>query len=149
VSDVQYDIRDIPDPEGGLVLGLYVEGQQVGTARASRDVLDQMKAQLGSDAADVRAILSDALVRHLKQQLEKVELARPTANPAGGLRFVSRYVYRDFDAIYTGVVWYDVPSSTTGPEGLPAVVRNKMRFEVHRLLTEASPNTRGIVDLTK
>ncbi len=44
------------------------------------------------------------------------------------------------------MVWYDVPSSTTGPDNLAAVVRNKMRSDVHRLLTEASPNARGIVD---
>ena len=62
---------------------------------------------------------------------------------------MSRYVYRDFDTIYTGVVWYDVPTGTTGPESLAAVVRNKMRTEVHRHLSEATPNARGIVDLSK
>jgi hypothetical protein len=149
MTEIQYDIREIPDPEGGLVLELWVEGARGSTARASADVLAQMAADFGTARDGMRAFLEETLVRNFKQQLGKVELSPPKAIPAGGLRFVSRYVYRDFDTIYTGVVWYDVPASTTGPEDLAAVVRNKMRTEVHRLLTEASPNARGIVDLSK
>ena len=102
---------------------------------------------LGRDA--VRTVLEESLVDQLKHQLAKVDVASPEPVAVGGLRFVSRYVYRDFDDISTGVVWYDVPSSTTGPEDLPAVVRNKMRFEVHRKLTEKSPNAHGLVELLK
>jgi hypothetical protein len=149
MTEIQYEILEIPDPEGGIVLELRVEGATVSTARAAGDVLAQMSVELGSDRDGVREFLKETLVREFKQQLAKVELAPPKAIPAGGLRYVSRYVYRDFGTIYTGVVWYDVPSSTTGPENLAAVVRNKMRFEVHRMLTETSPNARGIVDLAK
>jgi hypothetical protein len=71
------------------------------------------------------------------------------SRPVTRLKFVSRYTYRDFDDISVGVVWYDVRTSTTGPDDLPAVVRNKMRFEVHSKLTDQSPNARGMVDLLK
>jgi hypothetical protein len=149
MTEIQYEIGEVPDPEGGLVLELRVEGERLATARASADVLAQMTADFGTARDGMRTFLEETLLRSLKQQLGKVEVSQPKAIPAGGLRFVSRYVYRDFDTIHTGVVWYDVPLSTTGPENLAAVVRNKMRSEVHRLLTEASPNARSIVDLSK
>jgi hypothetical protein len=149
MTEIQYDIREIPDPDGGLVVELRVEGDRVATARASADVLAQMAADFGTARDAMRTFLEETLVRNFKQQLGKVEVSQPKAIPAGGLRFVSRYVYRDFDTIYTGVVWYDVPSGTTGPDNLAAVVRNKMRSEVHGLLTESSPNARSIVDLSK
>ena len=149
MTDVQYEIRETRDVSGGIALALHVEGEQVATARVDGDVLAQMEAQLGSNREEVRAILEEALVRNLKQQLAKVELTRPRAIPPEGLRFVSRYVIRHSAAISAGIVWYDVPSGSTGPEDLVAVVRNKMRFEVHRLLTEASPKAREIIELMK
>jgi hypothetical protein len=108
-----------------------------------------MEQHLGMGREGVRTILESALVEHLKHQLAKVEVTPPQADPPGSLRFVSRYTYRDFDDISVGVVWYDVRTSTTGPDDLPAVVRNKMRFEVHSKLTDQSPNARGMVDLLK
>jgi hypothetical protein len=108
-----------------------------------------MERQLGMRRDAVRDILAAALTDHLKHQLAKVEVTPPQAAPPGTLRFVSRYTYRDFDDISVGVVWYDVQTSTTGPDDLPAVVRNKMRFEVHSKLTAQSPNARGMVDLLK
>jgi hypothetical protein len=149
MTEIQYEIGEIPDPEGGLVLELRVEGKRLAAARASADVLAQIAADFETPRDGMRTFLEATLVRSLKQQLGKVEVSQPKAIPAGGLRFVSRYVYRDSDTIHTGVVWYDVPLSTTGPENLAVVVRNKMRSEVHRLLTEASPNARSIVDLSK
>jgi hypothetical protein len=137
------------DPDGGLVLELRAEGQRIATARARADVLADMLAMLGLGRDAVRTVLEESLVDQLKHRLAKVDVATPEPVAVGGLRFVSRYVYRDFDDISTGVVWYDVPSSTTGPEDLPAVVRNKMRFEVHRKLTEKSPNAHGLVELLK
>jgi hypothetical protein len=101
MTEIQYDIREIPDPEGGLVLELWVEGARVSTARASGDVLAQMAADFGTARDGMRAFLGETLARNFKQQLGKVELSPPKAIPAGGLRFVSRYVYRDLDTIYT------------------------------------------------
>ncbi len=149
MPDLQYDIREGQDPEGGIVLELWVDGACVSTATASANVLEQMAVDLGTAREDMRALLEEKLVENFKQQLAKVELTPPKAIPAGGLRFVSRYVYRDFGNVYAGVVWYDVPTGKTGPEDLSALVRNKMRTEVHRHLTEASPNARVIVDLSK
>lgn len=149
MSDLPYEIHDMADPDGGLVLELRAEGQRIATARARADVLADMLAMLGLGRDAVRTVLEESLVDQLKHQLAKVDVATPEPVAVGGLRFVSRYVYRDFDDISTGVVWYDVPSSTTGPEDLPAVVRNKMRFEVHRKLTEKSPNAHGLVELLK
>jgi hypothetical protein len=148
-QDIHYEIRDVPDPHGALVLELHAEGRRLAGARAGAEVLADMERQLGTTRDEVRASLESALVDHLKHQLAKVELTPPIADPPGALRFVSRYIYRDFDDISAGLVWYDVRSSTTGPDDLPAVVRNKMRFEVHSALTGQSPNARGMVDLLK
>lgn len=148
-QDLQYEIREIADPQGGLILELHAEGQRVAGARTAGDVLGNMEQHLGMGREGVRTILESALVEHLKHQLAKVEVTPPQADPPGSLRFVSRYTYRDFDDISVGVVWYDVRTSTTGPDDLPAVVRNKMRFEVHSKLTDQSPNARGMVDLLK
>lgn len=148
-QELPYEIRDLTDPEGGLYLELYTEGRRVAAARTRAEALAEMTALLGISRDEVRDVLERALVDELKHQLAKVEIDAPQAVPPGGLRFVSRYVYRDFDAIWSGVVWYDVPSSMTGPGDLPAVVRNKMRFEVHRKLTEHSPNAHGIVELLR
>ena len=149
VSELSYEIRHIADPDGGLILELNAEGQRIATARARADVLTEMGTTLGLNPDAVRMLLEKALIDQLKHQLAKVDIAPPKPSTAGGLRFVSRYVYRDFDDISTGVVWYDVASSTTEPGNLPAVVRNKMRFEVHRKLTEKSPNALGLVELLK
>jgi len=148
-QDLSYEIREIADPEGGLNLELHAEGERVAAARARADVLTDMERQVGVSREDVRGILESALVDQLKHKLAKVEVTPPRADSPGGLRFVSQYTYRNVDDISVGIVWYDVPTSMTGPEDLPAVVRNKMRFEVHSKLTDQSPNARGIVDLLK
>ncbi len=148
-QDVQYEIRDIADPQGGLILELHAEGQRVACARARADVLEDMERHLDLKRDAVRGLLEAALVDHLKHHLAKVEVTPPQAEPPGSLRFISRYTYRDFDDVSVGVVWYDVSTSTTGPDDLPAVVRNKMRFEVHSKLTDQSPNARGMLDLLK
>jgi hypothetical protein len=146
-QELHYVIRDIAEPSGGIRLELWVEQQRVATASVPSDRLSDMGTVLGMDRDAVRAQLERALLAQLRHQLAKVEVDSPRADPPGGLRFVSRYIYRDFDDITAGVVWYDVPSSTTGPDDLPAVIRNKMRFEVHRQLTTRSPNTHELVEL--
>lgn len=149
MSEVEYQIQDISRNDEGLTLALVVEGERLGTAHVNAHVLADMDVQLQMSRDNVRAVLQDALVRSLKGQLAKVEVTPPIAMPKDGLRYVSRYVYRDFTTIHAGVVWYDVPSSVTGPDGLAAVVRNKMRFEVHRLLAASSPNTLDILNLSR
>ncbi len=148
-QDLHYEIRDVADPEGGLVLELWADGRRIATARTHADVLVQMEEQLGVDPSSIRATLEGALVGQLKHQLPKVEIDQLKPVVPGELRFVARYTYRDFDDIETGLVWYDVPRGATSPDALPAVVRNQMRFEVHRALTDQSPKARGIVDLLR
>jgi hypothetical protein len=151
VSDqsIHYEIRESEDPDGGLILELHVEGQRVATARARADVLGDMQRVLGMSRSDVRADLEAALVTQASHHLAKVEVSPPRADPPGGLRFVSQYKYHGSDGVSTGIVWYDVPTSTTGPDELPAVVLNQMRFEVHSKLTSQNSNARGLVDLLK
>ncbi len=63
MTDIQYEIHDVPDPEGGLILELHVEGERVATARAALDVLTQMGVELGSERAGVHEFLRETLVR--------------------------------------------------------------------------------------
>ncbi|GAB4566965.1 MAG: hypothetical protein Tsb0020_19100 [Haliangiales bacterium] len=55
--------------------------------------------------------------------------------------------YRDRDHVDTGLVWYDVNTSDTGPDELPTIVRNKTRLEVHRKLTGNGSAARALVDI--
>ncbi len=146
---LQYEIRDVPDTEGGLRLGLFVEGKRIATASASLDVLDAMSYQLGFTRDAVADDLRTSLLDLLKNQLEKVTVTKPQEVPQRPLRFQSMYTYRDFDNLYAGLVWYDVQTSETGPEGVPAIARNKLRQEVHRLLTGDGSRAREIVDLSR
>jgi hypothetical protein len=53
-----FEIREVPDPDGGLVLQLVTAGGlRLATARASADVIDQM----GADRDEVRSRLEDQL----------------------------------------------------------------------------------------
>lgn len=133
-----YEVRESTAPGGGVLLGLHAEGQCIATAHARSDLYTRSDRSEG-EATDSRELLEKALVDHLRREHAKVELSPPTRSPADGERFVSRYVYRDADGISAGLVWYDVPSSTTGPNELPTLVRNKMRWEVHRQHTEKRP----------
>jgi hypothetical protein len=146
---LQYEIHDVPDPEGGLVIDLVAEGARLARAAASADILGDMQTMLGMDRASVAAELRAALLEYLKNQLATVTVSDPVEDPARKLRFKSRFTLRSGHQIHTGVVWYDVTESTTGPESLPAVVRNKMRHEVHRKLTDPGSAARALVDLHK
>jgi hypothetical protein len=145
-TSLHFEIREVPDPEGGLRFELVVEGTRTARARASHDVLHDMHVMLGLRREEVANELREALRAVLTSQLEKVSVSEPTEDPDHPLKFRSRYTYRDFDDVSTGVVWYDVPAGTTGPE-LPAIVRNKMRHEVHRKLTRDGSEARALVDL--
>lgn len=142
-----YEIRERADVEGGLWLELVVEGEVTGTARASADALESMRLQLGLDRHGVAGELSTALEKLLRNQLEKVTLSEPVEDPTRPLRFRASYAYRDHRNVEAGLVWYDVSSSETGPEELSAIVRNKMRLEVHRKLTGSGGAARALVEL--
>lgn len=148
-STLPYEIREVPDPEGGLRLELHIEGKRISTASASADVLHALQETLGLTRDSVAADLRSSLVDLLKNQLEKVTLTPPQEDPQTPLRYRCKYTYRDFDDVYSGLVWYDVQASETGPEGVPAIARNKLRHEVHRLLTSDGSRAREIIDLSR
>jgi hypothetical protein len=126
-----------------------VEGERVARAGASRDVLDMMTRQLGIGRETVAADLRRALEDFLRRRLGKVSVMDPVEDSTKPLLFFARYIYRDDDNVSAGVVWYDVTASTTGPEGLSPLIRNKMRLEVHRQLTSDGSSARALVDLHK
>lgn len=138
------DIRNESSGED-LVLSLFVEDSRVATARADADVLDQMHGQLGRSRADVEADLRSALESLHANQLEKVTLANLREAPPGSLRFVASYIYRDFREVTEGVVTYDVSTSATGPDNVPALVRNKLRYAVHERLVKGNPNAEELL----
>jgi hypothetical protein len=144
---LQYEINPVDADGGGLRFELRVEGQSIAVASAAAEVLDAMVATLGMSPAEVAASLRGALIDHLSHRLAQVTVEAPRADPPGSLRFVSRFTLREGDSISTGVVWYDVESSETGPDAVPALVRNRMRYEVHRALTDEGSHARALVEL--
>jgi len=148
-TTLPYEIREAPDPEGGVRLDLRVEGKRIATASAAYDVLEAMSHQLGLTREAVADDLRTSLLDLLKNQLDKVTVTEPREDPQRSLRFRSKYTYRDFDNVVSGLVWYDVQTSETGPYGVPAIARNKLRHEVHRLLTGDGSRAREIVDLSR
>lgn len=101
------------------------------------------------DQNAVAAELRSALFEYLKNELDTVEISEPVEDAAKKLRFHSKFTLKTGDLIRPGVVWYDVTESTTGPDELPAIVRNKMRHEVHKKLTDPGSAARALVDLHK
>jgi hypothetical protein len=105
-----------------------------------------MEGMLGLRRADVRVALESALVDRFEHELAKVDVAAPklatshAGSDGNDGRFVSRYLHQDFEGIAVGVVWFDCSTSTTGPNGVPAIVRSKMRSEVEHKLAEKRPS---------
>jgi hypothetical protein len=143
------EIREVADPAGGIALELWAEGSRLARAAASKQILEQMRACLGLEPAQVAAELQAALVAYLRNQLATVEVSEPIEDPKKKLRFASKFTLRSGDLIEPGVVWYDVTESTTGPDSLPAIVKNKMRHEVHRKLTDPGSVARELLGPAK
>jgi hypothetical protein len=150
-SEPPFEIREVAEPDGGLCLELHAEGERIATARARAAPLTDMEGMLGLGRADVRVVLESALVDRFEHELAKVDVASPKlATPRGGSdgRFVSRYVHQDVEGIAAGVVWYDGSTNTTGPGGVPAIVRSKMRSQVQHELAEKPPSAlRFVIDV--
>ena len=152
-----YEIREQPKERvgEGLVLELFVEGERVAIARASRETLEQMSQLLGMQRVAVAAELEKSLRAHLKSRLQKVpHLSKPVEDPSTPLRFISHYTYRrDRDehdegvVLEEGVVCYDVSAGEVGPESVPEIVRSRMRTEVHKHLTADTKKTRELIEL--
>lgn len=143
---VGYEIRETRTVDGGVVLTLEVEDSVVVRASVERDVLSKIQKRFGLDEEAVIADLRQSLLRALKTQGQFVTLSALQDDETQRLKFHARFTYRLRDEISTGVVWYDVITSTTGPEGTPAVVCNQLRFEVHRKLTSEDSIARQILE---
>jgi len=103
---------------------------------------------------EVSFALESALVDRFEHELSKVDVASPKlatshdGSDSDDGRFVSRYLHQDFEGIAVGVVWYDCSTSTTGSDGVPAIVRSKMRCEVQHQLAEKPPSAlRFVIDV--
>jgi|GEM_PF-2261235 len=143
---IGYEIRDASN-EDGLQFELLVEGTRVAIASASTAIVHDLETDLGFSRDEVIEQLKTSLKDALRSQQQSVEIT--DIQEREGLRFVARFTHRLAGEIASGVVWYDVPASETGPDNLPAVVRNKMRFEVHRMLTSEGSPARALVELQK
>lgn len=144
---LHYEIQETKDDNHSLRLELVVEGTRVAHATADAAVLDSMNTELGLSREAVIKDLKHALLDALRSQHQIIKVSNIIEAPPQSLRFIGRFTHRLGNEITTGLVWYDVSTSETGPASLPAVVRNKMRFEVHRQLTEDGSNARALVDL--
>lgn len=122
-----------------LLLRLYgANGEQIATARASEDVLKDMEQCLGISREDVKKELERALEMYGEGNLPKVQIARLKEEPAGSGHYIAEFRYKDFGEVTTGSVFYDVPKGTTGPDEVPALVRNKLRYDVHAVLVRGN-----------
>jgi hypothetical protein len=141
-----FEIREVAEPDGGLCMQLHAEGEHIVTARARGAALAEMAGMPGWKRADVRIALQATLVERFEAELANVDVASPrlatcgAGADGGDRRFASRYVHRDFDDTTVGVVWYDCSTDTTGPVGVPAIVRSRMRSEVRQKLAEKRPS---------
>ena len=99
ILELPYEIREVPDPEGGLRFELQVEGKLIATASAASHVLDDMHHLLGLTRESVAADLRASLVDRLESQLDKVTLTTLLEDPQHPLRYRCKYTYRDFNNI--------------------------------------------------
>jgi hypothetical protein len=127
-----------------LRLALHVEGQRSATAGAPADVVIQMQAQLGVNREQIILELKSALESLRRNELDKAIVDRIREEPPGSRRFIASYIFRDFRSVTEGIVWYDLLNGTTGPDDVPAIVRNKLRYEVHLKLTAGDPGAEAL-----
>jgi hypothetical protein len=140
------DTYEIVDESSGdnLRLVLRVEGQVVATAGARAEVVTQMHSQLGVTREGLLSELRSSLESLHRNELDKVTIEHLRERAPGSLYFMSSYLFRDFKNITPGVIWYDLPNGATGPDDAPALVRNKLRYEVHAKLTAGNPNAEAL-----
>lgn len=128
------EIKELDHPDGGLRLGLFIEGERRATASAGFDELAAMRQHLDKDREAVKDDLSEALDAWFGGELDKVVIS--DLNQQDELYYVAEYTYRAFDKIRAGHVWYDVEAGETGPDETPAVVRNQMRAQLHQTMRD-------------
>jgi hypothetical protein len=144
VPDRPVELREVADAEG-ITLELLVEGERLFSGRIRQDDLAEMFRMLRLAREDVVADLGRELLARFEQERARVKLSPPApASSAGdegdGDRLVSRYVTDGGAGVESGIAWYDISSHSVGPDHVPALVRSRMRDDVHRKLTETRPS---------
>jgi len=143
--DRPFELREVVDAEG-ITVELLAEGERLFSGRVRHVDLAEMLRMLRLAREDVVAQLGRELVAQFEQARARVNLSPPVlASTAGGEgdgdRLVSRYVTDGGAGVEAGIAWYDISSRSVGPDHVPALVRSRMRDDVHRKLTETRPST--------
>jgi hypothetical protein len=143
--DRLFELREVVDAEG-ITVELLVEGERLFSGRVRNVDLAEMFRMLRLAREDVVAQLGHELIARFEQERARVNLSPPVpASSAGGEgdgdRLVSRYVTDSGAGLEAGIAWYDISSHSVGPDHVPALVRSRMRDDVHRKLTETRPST--------
>jgi len=146
-TTINVHVEDRSPDDGSIYLALTMNGKTIEDARASADVVDDIRRVLGVERAQLVNDMFKALEGYLRGEQGEVYLSSPQKDPQYPLRYLSRYIYNAQDEAQVGLVWYDVTSSETGPEEVPAHVKNQLRTAVHRQMTEPGSKARAIVDM--
>lgn len=146
-QNLGYEIKELKSADGDLTLDLVVEGVTFARASASAQVLEDICAVLGVSRDEVEHDLREALVDVLRGQTQAAEITEITKDPQQRLRFSALFKHTFGKHVEAGLVWYNVATSETGPEDVPPTVRNKLRLEVHRLLTTEGSSARALADM--
>jgi hypothetical protein len=147
--DRPFELREVVDAEG-ITMELLVEGERLFSGRVRHVDLAEMFRMLRLTREDVVAQLGRELVARFEQERARINLSPPVlASTAGGEgdgdRLVSRYVTDGGAGVEAGIAWYDISSRSIGPDHVPALVRSRMRDDVHRKLTEIRPSALRVV----
>ncbi len=142
--DRLFQLREVVDAEG-ITVELLVEGERLFSGRVRHVDLAEMFRMLRLTREDVVAQLGRELVARFEQERARINLSPPVlASTAGGEgdgdRLVSRYVTDGGAGVEAGIAWYDISSRSVGPDHVPALVRSRMRDDVHRKLTQTRPS---------
>lgn len=140
VPDRLFELREVVEAEG-ITVELVVEGERLFLGHVRHVDLAEMSRMLRLAREEVVAQLGRELVTRFEQARARVVLSPPV--PAGdgdGDRLVSRYVTDAGASVEAGIAWYDTASRSVGPAHVPALVRSRMRDDVHRKLTETRPS---------
>jgi hypothetical protein len=128
------------DGDQGVFLVAEVTGADkvFATARADENIVAQMGHQFDLSRKKIRDELEAALWKLHKNELDKVSIDRVHEEVPGSRQYIATFILRDLHELRAGVVWYDLATGDTGPDDVPALVRNKLRYAVHAQLVKGN-----------
>ena len=147
--DERIQKQDTNDESTRLVLLHPDSGEVQAKATASAAALKEAQAVFGKSRQQVERALRDALADLDAGRLKKVVLNDLKEEPTEPLHFVAWYIYRDYKDISFGVVHYDLRRSTTGPDDVPTSVRNRLRFDTHKMLVSGNEEADRLLGVFK